>query len=64
MFFTGVIAFGGGSFGQGEGRIHLNNLLCMGNEQRLTDCRQLPNGTPPGECVHTGDVGVRCERKY
>ena len=35
---TGVIAKAGGFFGEGFGRIHLDELNCTGSETALTDC--------------------------
>ena len=36
--FAGVIAQRAGFFGEGFGRVHLDNLNCSGSETRLQDC--------------------------
>lgn len=54
----GVEAVGGASFGQGTGRIWLDNVQCTGNEMQLTNCRASSSGV--NICVHAQDAGVRC----
>ena len=46
------------SFGEGTGRIWLDNVTCTGSEQILINC----TGNFSGEtsCEHTQDAGVRC----
>ncbi len=45
-------------FGEGNGLIFLDDLLCIGNETRLLDCPH--NGLGANNCFHDEDVGVRC----
>ena len=48
-------------FGQGEGPIHLDDVLCRGNETTLISCprhRDIAVGT--SNCRHSEDVGLRC----
>ena len=60
--------FTGAHFGEGTGKIWLDNLTCLGDETRLLDCPRAPNKRtegPPGlgvhNCTHREDVGVQCE---
>ncbi len=43
----------------GAGSIFLDNVQCMGNESRILDCPH--NGVGTHNCVHSEDVGVRCQ---
>ena len=45
-------------FGEGMGRIWLDNVQCTGSEQRLIDC--MANSSGINSCMHTQDAGVRC----
>ena len=48
-------------FGEGAGPIHLDDLLCVGNETSLIDCpRANNNAVGVHNCDHSEDVGVRC----
>ncbi|XP_071493773.1 scavenger receptor cysteine-rich domain-containing protein DMBT1-like [Diadema antillarum] len=47
-----------GHFGQGQGRIVLDNLQCQGNEMNLVDCSH--NGFFRHDCEHRQDAGVVC----
>jgi hypothetical protein len=40
----------------GTGPIHLDDVTCLGNEQRLIDC----SWNPTSNCSHVEDVGVSC----
>ena len=54
----GATAFPNAFFGQGTGRILLDNLGCVGTETRLVDCSH--NGIGIENCVHAEDAGLRC----
>lgn len=45
-------------FGQGALPIHLDELGCLGNETRLTDCPH--NGVGNNDCLHNEDAAVIC----
>ena len=45
-------------YGPGNGSILLNNVACVGSENRLVDCQHTTNHN----CVHGEDVGVMCNR--
>lgn len=51
----------GAFFGRGESAIHLDDLSCVGNETRLSDCSRKPVGIH--NCVHSEDAGVVCTGK-
>ena len=61
MYYTGASAFSNAFFGQGTGRILLDNLGCVGTETRLVDCPH--NGIGIENCVHAEDAGLRCAGK-
>ncbi|XP_063960668.1 uncharacterized protein LOC129267820 [Lytechinus pictus] len=48
----------GASFGQGQGAIVLDNMMCNGTEERLADCDH--NGFYNQNCGHHEDAGVIC----
>lgn len=58
FFFVGVEAPGQATFGQGVGRIWLDNIQCAGNERELTHC--IANSSGINSCTHAEDAGVRC----
>ena len=49
-------------FGSGENsqQIHLDELLCSGQEETLLECSHDPVGV--NDCDHAEDVGVICQR--
>ncbi len=55
---TGGTAFNQASFGQGSGKIWMDNVACSGNEDRLEDCTF--NGWDRHNCSHSEDAGVSC----
>ena len=61
MYFAalGVEALRGGTFGQGTGRIWLDNVECTGSERVLMNCNASSSGI--NSCTHTHDAGVRCQ---
>lgn len=46
------------TFGEGSGRIWLDNVQCNGTEERLEWCDSLCWGQ--NTCTHSEDVGVKC----
>ncbi|XP_038074969.1 scavenger receptor cysteine-rich domain superfamily protein-like [Patiria miniata] len=48
----------GGSFGRGNGSIHLDNVECTGLENNLLSCQH--NGIGDHNCAHGEDAGVVC----
>ena len=61
--FVGVITQRAGVFGEGFGRVHLDNLACNGSENRLQDC---PHSVfEEVSCQNfESDVGVICPGMY
>lgn len=49
-----------GKFGQGNGSILLDDLMCNGNENSLLECLN-DNYIGSHDCYHSEDAGVRCE---
>ena len=58
-YITGSAALSGASFGEGTGRILLDNVQCIGSERELRNCTASSNGT--NSCTHAQDAGVRCQ---
>lgn len=56
---TGAEGFQNARFGQGTGRILLDNLACRGSEMRLVSCPNANLGGPH-DCSHAEDASVRC----
>ena len=46
------------AFGEGTGRIVLDDVHCKGNEANISDC--LYNGLAIEDCTHSEDAGVVC----
>ena len=59
-FLDAISAVGNAEFGEGSGPIHLDDLLCVGNESALINCSARPIGEH--NCDHSEDAGVRCNR--
>ena len=61
LFFPNINAVGEtfprAYFGQGPGRIQLDNVRCRGGENTLLSCN---HDTATSEDTHAEDVGVQC----
>ena len=57
MLSTGAQALTQASFGEGTGRIWLNNVQCTASERVLINCTASSSGNT---CTHSQDAGVRC----
>ncbi|XP_076026959.1 scavenger receptor cysteine-rich domain-containing group B protein-like isoform X2 [Genypterus blacodes] len=55
---TAFAAKAGAFFGQGQGRIWLDDVKCLGNESSLAHCRRPSYGE--NNCGHGEDAGVEC----
>ena len=53
-----AVAFHSGFFGEGNGPIWLDDVLCVGTESSLLSC--FHNELGNHNCVHYEDAGVRC----
>ena len=62
VLFTnaGARAFTNAFFGPGIGPIYLDDFLCLGNEDRLVDCRNGGLNMIDFCNGHADDAGVRC----
>uniref|UniRef100_A0A3P9DRI5 SRCR domain-containing protein n=1 Tax=Maylandia zebra TaxID=106582 RepID=A0A3P9DRI5_9CICH len=49
-------------FGQGSGRVWMNEVGCTGRESNLFECRQ--SGLGSHDCSHSEDAGVICQGKF
>ncbi len=58
----GSLPVKGAFFGQGTGRILLDDLSCDGSEQTLLNCTNR-NSMPSG-CDHSEDAGVKCQGRF
>ena len=59
MIFRGGRAIGGAKYGQGTGRIVLDDVGCRGGEASLLDCPK--KGLGKHNCGHTEDASVDCQ---
>ena len=57
---SGAIARSRAYFGQGDGQIQIDNVMCSGTENRLQDCTLLRTHN----CAHSEDAGVECISKF
>ena len=48
--------------GRGKGPIWMDNLNCIGNESKITDC--IHNGFNIENCNHAEDAGIECNGMY
>lgn len=55
---SGAQVFTDASFGQGTGKIWLDNVTCIGVELALMNCTASSSGV--NSCTHAQDAGVRC----
>ena len=58
--YTSGTAYGGAVYGQGTGRIWLDNLNCTGSEDSLLNCSH--HGIGQHSCSHGEDASVTCYR--
>jgi len=49
-------------FGEGSGKIWLDDVQCVGNERSIEDCQHGEWGIP--NCKHSEDASVICLSKY
>ena len=55
--FVGAVEQSGAYFGQGDGPIHYDHIVCSGMEYNFIECEA---GTGTRESSHDEDVGVKC----
>ncbi|KAF3980675.1 MAG: scavenger receptor cysteine-rich domain-containing protein [Methylococcales symbiont of Iophon sp. n. MRB-2018] len=61
IFFVPIIGFlptSDASYGEGNGPILLDNVVCSGSEENLLECSYNPLFTT--NCIHSEDAGVNC----
>lgn len=59
-FSEAVSTPGTETFGEGQGAIQMDDVLCQGDENRLIDCSHRTSFEH--NCAHTEDAGVTCRR--
>lgn len=57
----GATALSGAYYGIGTGPIHMDDVICTGDEQNLTSCSFTSNEM---FCTHANDAGVRYSFLY
>lgn len=59
---TGAVAIPGAFFGEGTGRIYLDDVGCERSETSIVDCTH--GGVSINNCDHREDVGVICLSEF
>ena len=59
--YTSGVSAPGARFGQGSGKIWLDDVQCQGNETSIVNCRHRPWGVH--NCGHSEDASVICSSK-
>ena len=62
LYSSAYTAYRNAYFGQGEGPILLDDLICTGSESRLVDCSHEPIGHYD-YCSHSDDAGLGCQER-
>ncbi len=62
MYDAGAVPIRGAFFGEGTGRIHLDDLGCERSETSIIECPH--NGVNVNNCNHREDAGVICLGEY
>lgn len=57
-----IVPLGRAYFGEGSGNIFLDEILCTGDEERLSDCHHEAGNSH--DCTHAEDAGVRCGGEF
>lgn len=57
-YYLGAQPIRHAGFGQGSGRIWLDNVQCTGTERSLAECTVVSSGV--NSCSHAQDAGVIC----
>ena len=52
-----VFTYSLAAFGEGTGRIHIDDANCTGQERRLLDC---PFDFHTADCAHAEDAAIKC----